>query len=85
MIPLLMRLDYPLFDINPVFPGLGGIIIIIIVIIIIFNVIIIIIIIINYCYWANTHKTILENTVKIETHPVALHFKNFSQYSSRSK
>ena len=81
-----MRLDYPLLDINPVFPGLGGIIIIIIVIIIIFNVIIIIIIIIiNYYYWANTHKTILENTVKIETHPVALHFKNFSQYSSRSK
>ena len=73
MIPLLIRLDYPLLDINPVFPGLGGIIIIIF---IIFIVIIIIIIIINYYYWANTHKTILENIVKIETHPVALHFKN---------
>ena len=81
MIPLLIRLDYPLLDINPVFPGLGGIIIIIFIIFIV----IIIIIIINYYYWANTHKTILENTVKIETHPVALHFKNFSQYSSRSK
>ena len=32
-----------------------------------------------------THsKTILENTVKIEKQPVALDFKNFSQYSSRS-
>ena len=33
-----------------------------------------------------THsKTILENTVEIEPQPVALDFKNFSQYSSRSK
>ena len=33
-----------------------------------------------------THrKTILENTVKIEPQPVALDFKNFSQYSKRSK
>ena len=30
-------------------------------------------------------KTILENTVEIEPQPVALHFKNLSQYSSRSK
>ena len=30
-------------------------------------------------------KTILENTVEIEPQPLALDFKNFSQYSSRSK
>ena len=30
-------------------------------------------------------KTILENTVEIEPQPVALDFKNLSQYSSRSK
>ena len=57
------------------------IIIIIIIIIIIFIIIIIIIIIIEL-----THsKTILENTVEIEPQPVALDFKNLSQYSSRSK
>ena len=39
-----MRGDYPLLDINPVFPGLGKIIIVIIIIIIIFIIIIIIII-----------------------------------------
>ena len=33
-----------------------------------------------------THsKTTLENTVEIETQPVALDFKNLSQYSSWSK
>ena len=33
-----------------------------------------------------THcKTILENTVEIEPQPVALDFKNLSQYSSCSK
>ena len=33
-----------------------------------------------------THsKTILENTMEIEPQPVALDFKNLSQYSSRSK
>ena len=33
-----------------------------------------------------THsKTIPENTVEIEPQPVALDFKNLSQYSSRSK
>ena len=33
-----------------------------------------------------THsKTILEITVEIEPQPAALHFKNLSQYSSRSK
>ena len=43
---------------------------------------IIIIIIINML----THsKTILENTVKIQPQPVALDFKDLSQYSSRSK
>ena len=42
----------------------------------------IIIIIINML----THsKTILENTVKIQPQPVALDFKDLSQYSSRSK
>ena len=30
-------------------------------------------------------KTILEITVEIEPQPAALDFKNFSQYSSRSK
>ena len=30
-------------------------------------------------------KTILENTVEIEPQPLALDFKNFSQYSSRFK
>ena len=30
-------------------------------------------------------ETILENTVEIEPQPVALDFKNLSQYSSRSK
>ena len=30
-------------------------------------------------------KTILENAVEIEPQPVALDFKNLSQYSSRSK
>ena len=64
-----MRWDYPLLDINPVFPGLGEIIIIIIIIII-----------------ELTHsKTMLEITVEIEPQPVALDFKNLSQYSSRSK
>ena len=55
-------------------------IIIIIIIIIIFIIIIIIIII------ELTHsKTILENTVEIEPQPVALDFKNLSQYSIHSK
>ena len=46
------------------------------------GIIIIIIIIINML----THsKTILENTVKIQPQPVALDFKDLSQYSSRSK
>ena len=56
---------------------------IIIIIIIIINIIIIIIIFIIEL----THsKTILENTIEIETQPVvALDFKSLSQYSSRSK
>ena len=51
---------------------------------------------VHYHYWfiiiivfiiiVLTHsKTILENTVEIEPQPVALDFKNLSQYSSRSK
>ena len=47
------------------------------------NIIIIIIIIIII---ELTHsKTRLENTAEIEPQPVALDFKNLSQYSSRSK
>ena len=39
-----------------------------------------------YYYIELTHsKTILENTVKIEPEPLALDFKNLSQYSSCSK
>ena len=50
------------------------------------RIIIIIIIIINITIIKLTHsKTILENTVEIEPQPVALDFKNLSQYSSRSK
>ena len=49
-------------------------------------IIIIIIIIINTIVIELTHsKTVLENTVEMEPQPVALHFKNLSQYSSRSK
>ena len=44
----------------------------------------------NIYYFINviklTHsKTVLGNTVEIEPQPVALDFKNLSQYSSRSK
>ena len=50
------------------------------------RIIIIIIIIINITIIKLTHsKTILENTVEIEPQPVALNFKNLSQYSSHSK
>ena len=45
-----MRWDYPLLDINPVFPGLRGIIIIIIIIIMIIIIIIIHIIITFFLY-----------------------------------
>ena len=49
-------------------------------------IIIIIIIINNITIIKLTHsKTILENTVEIEPQPVALNFKNLSQYSSHSK
>ena len=55
---------------------------IIIIIIIIINIIIIIIIFIIEL----THsKTILVNIVEIGSQPVAVDFKNLSQYSSRSK
>ena len=65
--------------------------IIVIILIVIINavvvvVIIIIIVIIIITIIELTHsKTILENTVEIEPQPVALDFKNLSQYSSRSK
>ena len=56
-----MRWDYPQLDINPVFPGLGGIIIII------FFVIIIIIIIIITIIIELTHiKTVPKNFLKIK-------------------
>ena len=55
-------------------------IVIIIIIIIIITIIIIIIII-----ELTRSKTILENTVEIEPQPVALDFKNLSQYFSCSK
>ena len=42
-----MRSDYPLLDINPVFPGLGEIVVVVIIIIIFIFIIFIIIIIIN--------------------------------------
>ena len=53
-------------------------IIIIIIIIIIINIIIIV-------FELTDSNTILENTVEIEQQPVALDFKNLSQYSSLSK
>ena len=54
--------------------------------VIITTIIVIIIIIIIIIVVELTHsKTILENTVEIEPQPVALDFKNFSQYSSCSK
>ena len=46
-----------------------------------FDIVFIIIIVIDLTY----SKTILETTVEIEPQPAALDFKNFSQYSSRSK
>ena len=54
--------------------------------IIIVIIIIIIFIIITIIITELTHsKTILENTIEIESQPVALGFKNLSQYSSRFK
>ena len=44
-----------------------------------------IIIIIIIIYELTHNKTILENIVEIEPQPVALDFKNLSQYSSLSK
>ena len=53
---------------------------------IIIIIIIIIIILINIIIIELTHsKTILGIIVEIEPQPAALDFKNFSQYSSRSK
>ena len=66
--------------------GITIIVIIIIIITITIIIIIIIIVIIIIIIIMLTHsKTILENTVEIEPQPVALDFKNLSQYSSRSK
>ena len=61
------------------------IIIIVVVVVVVVVVVIIIIIIIIIIIGLTHSKTILENTVEIEPQPVALDFKNFSQYSSRSK
>ena len=49
------------------------------------NFIIIIVIVIIIVTELTHSKTILENTVEIEPQPVALDFKNLSQYSSLSK
>ena len=57
----------------------------IIIIIIIIKIIIIIINIIIIVFELTDSNTILENTVEIEQQPVALDFKNLSQYSSLSK
>ena len=51
----------------------------------IINIIIIIITIIIIIIELTRSKTILENTVEIKPQPVALDFKNLSQYCSRSK
>ena len=57
------------------------VLVVVVIVIVIVIIIIIIIIIIEL-----THsKTILENTVEIEPQPVALDFKNLSQYSSCAK
>ena len=56
------------------------VVVVVVVVIIIIIIIIIIVIIIEL-----THNLTLENTVEIEPQPVALYFKNSSQYSSRSK
>ena len=62
-----MRWDYPQLDINPVFPGLGGIINIFIIIIIFVIIIIIIIIIIITIIIELTHiKTVPKNFLKIK-------------------
>ena len=59
--------------------------IIIITIIVIITTIIITIIIITIIIELTHSQTILENTVEIEPQPVALDFKNLSQFSSGSK
>ena len=61
-----------------------SIIFIIITIIIIITIFIIIIIVIIIIIELKPIKNKLENTVEIDSQPVALDFKNLSQYSSRS-
>ena len=59
---------------------------IVLVVVVVIIIIVIIIIIIIIIFIELTHsKTILENTVEIEPQPVALDFKNLSQYSSCAK
>ena len=61
-------------------------IVLVVVVVVIIIIIIIVIIIIIIIFIELTHsKTILENTVEIEPQPVALDFKNLSQYSSCAK
>ena len=55
------------------------------IIIIISSIIAVVIIIVVIIIELTHSKTIHENTVAIEQQPVALDFKNLSQYSSRSK
>ena len=63
-----------------------GLLIILIIIVIIIIIMIIIVVVIIIIIIELTHsKTIQEITVEIELQPAALDFKNFSQYSSRSK
>ena len=60
--------------------------VVVVVAVIIYIIVIVIIIVIIIIIIMLTHsETKLENTVEIEPQPVALDFKNLSQYSSRSK
>ena len=57
-----------------------------VIIIITIIIIVIIVVFINIIIFELTHsKTIVENIVEIKPEPVALDFKNLSQYSSCSK
>ena len=61
------------------------VIIILLLLLLLFLLLFFIIIIIIITIELTNSKTILENNVKIKPQPVALDFKNSSQYSSRSK
>ena len=61
------------------------IIIIIIIIVVVVVVVVVGVVVVVVIIELTLSKTILENTVEIEPQPVALDFKNLSQYSSHSK